>query len=238
MSFSAPKDDLRCNLSWKNLQAISASDIPKKIEILDLSNNSIQNLRNLPRIPTLNKLICSNTMIFTFDGVVDQPRLSIVDFRNTPLTILPYYRIMASIAFGRSVDVIDDISISVNEIALRDKIGPITKRFIVEGYCIMSLDPIILYNPITKTRKRIAAGPIGVADFDADCEAREEDLYADEVLIEIASHAIQKKKKSNKKPLPKTNIEKLTYHGDNLIAYGAVKKVKGIPIPFPPYGYC
>ena len=146
---------------------------------------------------------------------------------------------MASVAFGRSVDVIDEVSLSVNEIAMRDKYGSIIKRFIVDGYCLMSLDPIVLYKPKTKHQKIIAVGPIGVNENEKDNAHSVQDDVADEIIGELSSQIIKPKKKSfNKNEYTQANISKLTYHGDNLTSLGAVKRVKGLPIPFPPYGYC
>ena len=234
------RDKFYCNLSSKEYTSIPASEIPKGIETLDISNNPLINLKNLPRIPTLTKIVCTNSTLFSFEGAVDEPRLSVIDFQNCPVSVLPYYRLMASIAFGRTVDVIDDISLSVYEISLRDKYGPVIKRYVVDGYCLMSIEPIILYNPKTKQKKYIEVGPIGHEnETEKEKSSHIHDEIADEIILEITNHTIKsKKKKHYQTDISNTNLEKLTYHAENLTALGAVKRIKGLPIPFPPYGYC
>lgn len=241
MSILSPRSDPSSfSLSDQGLSEIPCIEYPKGIELLDLSRNPIENLKNLKKIPTLTKIICEDSAIFSFKGAVDEPRLSFISFKGCPITILPQYRIMASIVFGRSVEVVDGDSLSVSELSIRDKYGPVIKRYLVSGYCLMDLDPITLYNFEEKKQKIVDLGPIGNSLDDLKKDDNEENKKIDNIISEIANHSKEKKKNGrskNKNVIPKTYQEKLVYHGDTLKALGATKKNLQMPLPFPPYGY-
>jgi len=136
------------------LKKIDPDDIPKNTETLDLSNNFLKSLEFLPDLPLLNKLVLDSNPLFTLKGAFSMKRLIEIELRGTPLSILPYYRLTIAMAFGRSVSKINDTSLTLEEIELRDEYAPICYADVIQGYVIINLKPLILYNPIEKKEKR------------------------------------------------------------------------------------
>ena len=72
---------------------------------------------------------------------------------------------MASVCFGRSVNFIDDIPLSMKEIDLRDTIGPMIYKFLFNGYILTSIYPSTLFNPKLNEKKTINLKPIPLKNY-------------------------------------------------------------------------
>lgn len=234
LSFIADTTSTTIKWSNKNLKAIPVEKLPNALENLSISNNPISDLSILPRFHTLLRLSCDGTLIFTFEGVVDQPRLNSVSLINTPISTLPCFRLMASIAFGRSVVMINGEPLSISDGILRDTYGPVIKSWLFKGYVVISLDPLIIYNPKTKERKKLNIGPIGEEIVEPAGKQGPIDNIVDDVIDDISSHGKPNKKRSALK-LSRQQAEKLNYYKDKKAIMGSYDIQTNIELPFPSY---
>lgn len=230
-------DETASTVKWsnKNLSTIPVEKLPIGLENLSLSNNPITDISCLPKFHCLVRLSLDGTLIYTFEGVVDQPRLSSVSLINTPISTLQYFRLMASVAFGRSVVVINGEPLSILDETLRDTYGPIIKSWIFQGYVVISIEPLVLYNPKTKEKRNIYLGPIGSDFVDVTNEKGEMDELVDEVINDIHSHANPRKPKRSPIKMSYNQSQKLNYYKDKKALMGSYDIKTNIELPFPSY---
>lgn len=144
----------------KNLEEIPIPSDPTYVSFIDFANNPIKSFSNLPQLKNLEKIIGDNTLIDTFEGVVEQPYLSILSLVNTPISKRKYFILMALIAFGYSLKVINDNTITTRDLDSQLKYGPIIRDYIIQGYVIEHLRPeIILFKPSDESEITVPYSP-------------------------------------------------------------------------------
>lgn len=128
----------------RNIESIPIPSETGLISFIDFSNNPIRSIQNLPQLKNLEKIVGDNTLIESFEGVVEQPYLSILSLLDTPISKRKYFILMALIAFGHSLNVINDNAITTRDLDNQLKYGPIIHDYIFQGYIIESLKPTII----------------------------------------------------------------------------------------------
>ncbi|OHT09989.1 hypothetical protein TRFO_20993 [Tritrichomonas foetus] len=94
-------------------------DIPRaQFTILDLTGHSITSFEGVNRFPSLEKLILCRTLISSFKNATELPNLIEIDFRETPLSSRFYVREMTLFALGFSIQIINGVPISPQELNL------------------------------------------------------------------------------------------------------------------------
>jgi hypothetical protein len=127
-----------------------------------LSDNPLPNFEGLQLLPNLEILRCDRTDISSFKGGVTLPRLRTLHLLTTPISQYDTVRIMASIVFGDSLQYIDQVAVSRPEAKLASDCRPALLKSLLDGWILSSVNPLLVYDPATKRRRRVicaAAGP-------------------------------------------------------------------------------
>ncbi|KAK8894033.1 hypothetical protein M9Y10_022465 [Tritrichomonas musculus] len=127
----------------QNLEDIPIPSDPILVSYIDCSNNPIKTFKKLPQLKNLEKILGDNTLLESFEGVVEQPSLAVLSLSNTPISEHKYFVLMALIAFGHSLQVVNDEVITTRDLDNQLKYGPIIRDHIFKGYIIARLKPVI-----------------------------------------------------------------------------------------------
>ena len=145
------------NIQEVNFERKNLSFVPiitnKGCSVLNLSYNNIKSIERLETLEYLEVFKLTGTQIGSLFGVKEQPLLKKLYVSKTPLSSLSNYRIMCAIVFGENVEEIDSVPLTQKEINFISQYGEDLKPFLVEGWIIMSTNPIRLLNPETRQRK-------------------------------------------------------------------------------------
>lgn len=171
------------DLSGKNLETIDGTQFDIMTRGINLSNNPIADLRNLPTLPNLESLVLDDTDMITFRGGSNQPRLFKFSCLNTTLAENEYMRLMALVVFGSSLTLINGEQVSILESEDAYLYGPLIRQYLLKGFVLVGKDPIELGNPETGEFKSIDFHPRG-----AITEIEETESVEEEVLRILSEH--------------------------------------------------
>lgn len=105
------------------------------VKILDISGiYSISSLEGLPYLPHLHIFNASDTEISTFVNFHAIRNAARVSFRNTPISVLPYYRLSLLLICGKGLISIDGQTISPNLLTKYTQYPKITAKLINSGW--------------------------------------------------------------------------------------------------------
>lgn len=201
-------------ISDSNLTNIDIPSDHMRISLIDLSNNPIESFSSLPLLINLETIIANDTLINTFEGVVEQPRISSLFLFNTPIASSHYFYLMALIAFGHTLKVINNEQVTLQNLDDHLKYAPLLRQYICRGYLIINLDPSIsLFNPNTKSQMNFTAHP-SQSFFEIRSDKQEENL--DEFVI---SSVCPSKRKNRPDP-----ITILKHHKNQLTKFHTIQK--------------
>lgn len=127
----------------QELENIPIPPDPSLVNFIDISGNPIKTLQSLPQLKNLEKIIGDNTLIESFEGVIEQPNLTIISLVNTPISKSKYFILMTLIAFGHSLNIVNDYAITTRDLDNQLKYNSIIHDYIFKGYIIEQLKPMI-----------------------------------------------------------------------------------------------
>ena len=123
-----------------------------KYEELSFRQNPIRSLKTLPSLKFLKHLCLDKTDLTSFIGCEVQPSLVSVSFLETPLNNSQFKCIMARIAFGDSLTKVNGRELTELQTSDADSFSSYIRASIVDGFVITSLEPIKMFNPMTRER--------------------------------------------------------------------------------------
>lgn len=140
-------------------QAANLKKIPKianknYVQQIILSRNPIVNFEGLIEYPSLDTLVLDETELSSFIGAVPQPNLRVLLMNNTPLAQYQFVSLMAAMVFGDSLIRVNSGTLSKKMLSLAIEFRHLFGDMLLDGWLITSLEPIRLYNVVTK-RKHI-----------------------------------------------------------------------------------
>ncbi|OHS93931.1 hypothetical protein TRFO_39899 [Tritrichomonas foetus] len=141
--------------SIKNAKLTSFPHISSRslLEEIDVSRNNIDSFENLPVLQNLKSLNCTNTRVTSFKGAQTQPSLKSLYLARTPIAQYQYYRIMALIVFGDSIEEIDHVTIRNSERTYAKYNRTLLYPFLTKGWVITMIKPIKLYHVDNRLRR-------------------------------------------------------------------------------------
>lgn len=152
---------LKLDLHSRKLSEIPVERVTKKpFSEINLSNNPLKTLKNLPELPELRKLNLDRTEIETFVYAAPQPNIQKISFRKSPLAEFQYCRMMATIVFGDSLGFINGKPLSSQEIKFRNQYSRVLRNYFVSGYVLDQIKPIRLHSPYTGAEQVIHSSDI------------------------------------------------------------------------------
>lgn len=133
---------------------VSFPDLGKnsEIEILDLSNNPIDNFETLPTIPSLKYLTLDSTEIYSFYRAQSQPSLTKLSIQNTPLSKYQFINIMTIIVYGFQINQVNKNFVSKNELKIAFQMADFLRPYLLRGWILVGIDKIQLFHPLTHQR--------------------------------------------------------------------------------------
>lgn len=131
--------------------------IPPKSEINEIiiANTPISSFKGMESNESLETLNCDNTKIKSFEGACYQPNLVSINLGNTPVQKYTHYRIMALVAFGNSLRIIDHVTVKKHERISSKQIAEQIREYIRSGWILMMHTPLKLVHSETRARKVI-----------------------------------------------------------------------------------
>jgi hypothetical protein len=127
---------------------------------LVLNRNPIFDFTGLPTLEFLTELYLDATNLSSFQGAEPQPSLHILSFTRTPLVELPAHRIMAWIVFpvsGKPLTV-NGNTLSASERRFCLAHGDDVLADLLEGWVIVSMEPLKLMHAKTRERRTLFLG--------------------------------------------------------------------------------
>ncbi|OHT15124.1 hypothetical protein TRFO_14487 [Tritrichomonas foetus] len=122
---------------------------------LSFENNPIYSLEGLESLFNLKSLNLSGTEIESFQGVCVQPNIERIYIKNTPLSQLHNVRIMCMIAFGPTLQAVDNSPLTTFE----NKIGKFLfnqmNPYLKDGWIIIGLYPLKILHLPTGTKQTL-----------------------------------------------------------------------------------
>ncbi|EAY20758.1 hypothetical protein TVAG_391420 [Trichomonas vaginalis G3] len=141
-------------LSYENKKLHKIPEIPNDdFTMLVLASNPLKTFNGLNSYENLHELSVNKTKIETFEGAVEIPHLQKFTCYQAPLEKINYLRIMAIIAFGKSLIVVNNVPIPEKERQFADQYADTIRTYIQSGFVITSMNPLRIHNPKTKERK-------------------------------------------------------------------------------------
>ena len=122
---------------------------------LNVSNNPIRDLSGMLPYRSLKSFLADNTKLVSLKGAAPQRHMKQISAKKTPLGSLRFFPLMALIAFGDDLTVVNDQTVSAGLIDRARRLRPFVADFLLEGWVIMSLNPITLLDPVTRRRRRL-----------------------------------------------------------------------------------
>ena len=98
-----------------SLSSLDGMDIMPFLSKLDLSNNVLSNFYGMPTHPNLSELCINDNRITSFLGMSHQPNLEVLTMLRNPICAHPFFRIMALLACGEHLSVINQTPVSQEE---------------------------------------------------------------------------------------------------------------------------
>ncbi|EAX92591.1 hypothetical protein TVAG_496250 [Trichomonas vaginalis G3] len=139
----------------KGFTAPPQIDYSRYSETVNLSHNPINTFDSLPQLSNVQNLIFDDTKLESFLKCRLQPEIESFSCLNTPLASSKFLPLMAIIAFGENVKVVNGSKVTQKTLKEAQTYHEELYPYIVEGWVITSLSPIKVYNPITKEKKVI-----------------------------------------------------------------------------------
>lgn len=138
-----------------NLSKFPKIRSPNLIHSLDLSNNPINSFEGMPEIPFLESLNMNSTKIDSLRFFIPNSALSSVFLNHTPFSLNMYYQIMLLVVCGQQLEFINGKQISSQTKRIAAKFSSIIYDFLLNGWILTSLQPIILINHYTHQKKTL-----------------------------------------------------------------------------------
>lgn len=139
----------------KGFTAPPQIDYTRYNDTVNLSHNPIATLEFLPTLTDFRALIFDDTKLESLLKAVPQPEIEQFSCINAPLAANKFLPIMAVIAFGTNLKVVNGTKITPKIIKDAQTLQVDLYPYIIEGWVIASLSPLKLINPLTKEKKFI-----------------------------------------------------------------------------------
>ena len=138
-----------------NITEFPPLDQLEKYESISFDGCQIHSFSTMPKLPLLRRLCLDNTRISSFQKCQSQSKLSSISVINTPLEKYTHLNIMCVIALGDRIRRVNGKSLTSEEIhfgnVYRSKLQP----YLQNGYMLLDIDPIKLFNKQTQDTKYI-----------------------------------------------------------------------------------
>lgn len=147
------------NAPRMKISKITGIKFPENTLLINLQGNELASLDGLPTIRTLRYLQLDGNPIKSFAATKAQPGLRWLSLKGAPITKNPYFTLMALIAFGPNVVVINNTKIDEY---LQNMAKAMTHRLrpsIRQGLVIANLKPLRMYKPSTKHKTAVPDQP-------------------------------------------------------------------------------
>ena len=189
-------------LSFAGRKLTEIPQIPKGTRLLKLnvSNNPITDLRGMNQYRCLEALIADNTKLLSFKGAVPQQKMTQISAKKTPLGSLRLFPLMALIAFGDDLTVINDQTVTDSQRLRASKLRPFIADYLIDGWVVMSLCPVVLLDPVTRRRRRLYT-PVSeraLAESQEVVIVREEETSSDDEEAKAQEEAREKEDEATK----------------------------------------
>ncbi|KAI5548031.1 ribonuclease inhibitor domain-containing protein [Trichomonas vaginalis G3] len=125
-------------------RTIKMAYIPLSSVHIDISNSTVKDFTLLERFSKLASIDARNTLIQNVQSAPLHPNLEYISLDDSPITKLPYYRLMLLCTIGTNIKSIDAESVSNEERKQGEKYLPLIQKYLYDGYTIKSLDPLVL----------------------------------------------------------------------------------------------
>ena len=120
--------------------------IPPETQFLHLAQTSLQKMFLLNKFKQILKLDISNTFVYNLEKCEPHFSISSINLQNTPLSKIPYYRIMLLISFCPNATIIDDVEVTDEERMNASSLKLMVKDYISKGFSLISLSPVQIAN--------------------------------------------------------------------------------------------
>ena len=154
-----PAQHVMLNAPRMKISKITGIKFPENTLLINLQDNELASLDGLPTIKTLRYLQLDGNPIKSFAATKAQPGLRWLSLKGAPITKNPYFTLMALIAFGPNVVVINNTK--VDEF-LQNMAKAMTHRLrpsIRQGLVISNLKPLRMYKPSTRHKTAVPDQP-------------------------------------------------------------------------------
>ena len=142
--FDTKTDSVHINFRGKELTRFPQLDKILNFQSILLQYNKISSFETLPECPNMRKLYLDNNIINSFEKAKKQPKLSTISLIENPISKNSLLGIMAYIVFGQRIRCVNGDFLSIDDIKMAQRLEPIIRHFLIDGYLLISLKPITL----------------------------------------------------------------------------------------------
>ena len=143
-------DSVHINLRGKDLTRFPQLDKILNYQSILMQYNKISSFETLPECPNMRKLYLDFNLITSFEKAKKQPKLSTISLIDNPISKNSLIGIMAYIVFGQRIRSVNGEFLSIDDIKMAQRLEPIIRHFLIEGYLLTSLKPITLQHSKTQ----------------------------------------------------------------------------------------
>ena len=117
--------------------------VQKKLQILDISNSEVESLVTMQPQPVLKEIIADDSLLNSFAGISQHPRLSSFSFRGTPLYHVKNSRLAAIVVIGPRATSINGEPVTRKERRIAETYPPAARYLIEAGWVLQHPPPNI-----------------------------------------------------------------------------------------------
>ncbi|KAH0790625.1 Leucine Rich Repeat family protein [Histomonas meleagridis] len=104
-----------CDCSGKCFTSFSKFKCPSLAKVLNFTNNCITDFNGFEPNSNLEKLILDDNPLLSFQGLIEDQKIKSFSAQNTPISLLPSFRQLAILAFGPSIEEINNEKVTISE---------------------------------------------------------------------------------------------------------------------------
>ena len=121
----------------------------------DFTGTPLLTFQYLPSIDTVTELIMDSTLISSFIHAPFLPYLKIFSCRKTPLENSKFLNLMSTIVFGDCLKKVNGSNVDDKTVRIANAQRESYRKYFVDGFMIINLNPLKLLNAETRQRKSI-----------------------------------------------------------------------------------
>lgn len=148
------------SFSQLNMKQFPSFKVMFQYASLSFSSNPIDSWKTLPSLPFLKYLEMNNTKISSFQYAQKQPTIETINLKNTPISNYAHFQLMAIIAFGRTLKILNGSRIPLQIRRRGHELASSLYPYLFNSWIIINDRPLILFNTITRQRTKFMNGNI------------------------------------------------------------------------------